>query len=114
MIGDLQAKQKELEEGYITETFKIDNEASELYKNDPVAAAEYLTDYSVNAGDKTVKEWKELYKFLFTKYMDGNVKVKQPVPKGYNRVNPKISQPGYGDAWNRFVAKTTGDRYKEK
>jgi len=114
MIGDLQAKQKELEEGYISETLKIDNEASELYKNDPVAAAEYLTDYSVNAGDKTVKEWKELYKFLFTKYMDGNVKVKQPVPKGYNRVNPKISQPGYGDAWNRFVAKTTGDRYKEK
>jgi dipeptidase len=114
MIGDLQAKQKELEDGYLAETAKIDKEASELYIHDPVAAVQYLTDYSVNAGDKTVKEWKELYKFLFTKYMDGNVKIKQPVPAGYNRVNPKVSQPGYGDAWNRFVAKTTGDRYKEK
>jgi dipeptidase len=114
LIGDLQAKQKELEDGYLTETAKVDEEASGLYLNDPVAAVQYLTDYSVNAGDKTVKEWKELYRFLFTKYMDGNVKEKQPLPAGYNRVNPKLSQPGYGDAWNRFVAKTTGDRYKEK
>jgi len=114
MIGDLQAKQKELEDGFLAQTAKIDKEASELYANDPVAAVQYLTDYSVNAGDKTVAEWKDLYKFLFTKYMDGNVKAKQAVPAGYNRVNPKLSQPGYSDAWNRFVAKTTGDRYREK
>lgn len=114
MIGDLQSKQKELEDGYIAQTEKIDSEAFGLYRNDPVAAVQYLTDYSVNSGNKTVDEWKDLYKFLFTKYMDGNVKVKQPVPQGYIWVSPKVSQPGYGDAWNRFVAKTTGDRYKEK
>jgi len=114
MIGDLQSKQKELEDGYIAQTEKIDSEAFGLYKNDPVAAVQYLTDYSVNSGNKTVHEWKDLYKFLFTKYMDGNVKVKQPVPQGYIWVSPKVSQPGYGDAWNRFVAKTTGERYKEK
>ena len=114
MIGDLQSKQKELEDGYIAQTEKIDSEAFGLYKNDPVAAVQYLTDYSVNSGNKTVDEWKDLYKFLFTKYMDGNVKVKQPVPQGYIWVSPKVSQPGYGDAWNRFVAKTTGERYKEK
>lgn len=114
MIGDLQSKQKELEDGYIAQTAKIDSEAFDLYKNDPVAAVQYLTDYSVNSGNKTVDEWKDLYKFLFTKYMDGNVKVKQPLPQGYIWVSPKVSQPGYGDAWNRFVAKTTGDRYKEK
>ena len=34
-------------------------------------------------------QWKELYKFLFTKYVDGNVKEKQPVPKGYKYVNSK-------------------------
>jgi len=114
LIGDLQARQKELEDGYINETKYIDKEASELYKNDQAASVQYLTDYSVNAGNNTVKQWKELYKFLFTKYLDGNIKVKQPVPKGYNRVNPKLSQPGYGGAWNRFIVKNTGDKFREK
>jgi dipeptidase len=114
LLGDLQTKQKELEEGYQNETVNVDKTASDLYKNDQAAAVQYLTDYSVNAGDKTVKEWKELYKFLFTKYVDGNVKVKQTVPAGYNRVNPKLNQPGYGDDWNRMIIKLTGDKFKEK
>jgi dipeptidase len=114
LIGDLQSKQKQLEEGYITETVNIDKEAAGLYKNDQVAAVKYLTDYSVKAGNNTVSQWKDLYKFLFTKYLDGNVKEKQAVPKGYNRVNAKLSQPGYGDDWNRFIVKTTGDKFREK
>ena len=113
MIGDLQAKQKELENGYIFETSVIDKEVAALYANDQPAAVQYLTDYSVNSGEKTVAVWKDLYKFLFTKYMDGNVKVKQPLPNGYRMVNPKVTQPGYGEEWNRWVVKSTGDRYKE-
>jgi hypothetical protein len=114
MIGDIQAKQNELEQKYFRETVEIDKEASLLYKNDAAAAASYLTDYSVLAGNSTVKEWKDLYKFLFTKYMDGNVKERKAVPSGYKYVTPKISQPGYSEDWNRFVAKTTGDRYRMK
>jgi dipeptidase len=113
LLGDLQSKQKELEDKYLTETVAIDKEAAELYSNDQAAAVQYITDYSVNSGNNTVKEWKDLYKFLFTKYIDGNVKTKQPVPKGYNRVNAKLSQPGYGDEWNRFIIKNTGDKFKE-
>jgi len=113
MIGEIQSKQKELEEGYISETSKIDLEAAALYANDQAAAVQYITDYSVKAGEKTVTEWRNLYKFLFTKYMDGNVKVKQPLPQGNKMVNPKVTQPGYGENWNRWVVKSTGDRYKE-
>jgi dipeptidase len=113
LLGDLQAKQKELEDKYLAETAAIDKDAASLYASDQAAAVQYITDYSVAAGNGTVKEWKELYKFLFTKYVDGNVKVKQPVPKGYNRVNAKLSQPGYGDEWNRFIVKNTGDKFKE-
>jgi hypothetical protein len=98
----------------MTESVNIDKEASDLFKDDQAAAVKYLTDYSVNAGNHTVAEWKDLYKFLFTKYVDGNVKVKQAVPKGYKMMNPKLSQPGYGDEWNRFIVKNTGDRFKEK
>jgi len=112
LIGDLQAKQKELEDRYLAETAEVDKEAAGLYANDQAAAVQHITDYSVKTGNGTVKEWKDLYRFLFTKYVDGNVKVKQAVPKGYNRVNPKLTQPGYGDDWNRMVAKSTGDKFK--
>jgi dipeptidase len=114
LIDDLQSKQKELENGYLNETQQIDKEAAELFKNDQAAAVKYVTDYSVKSGENTVAQWKELYKFLFLKYVDGNVKTKQAVPKGYKMVNPKLSQPGYGDEWNRFIIKNTGDKFKEK
>jgi dipeptidase len=114
LIGDLQSKQKSLEDAYYTETQQIDKDASELYKNDQAAAVKFLTDYSVKTGDNTVTEWKSLYKFLFTKYMDGNVKTKRSVPNGYKMMNPSLSQPGYGDEWNRFIIKNTGDKFREK
>jgi len=113
ILPDLQAKQKELEDKFLTETAAIDKEASDLYAADQAAAVQYVTDYSVTTGNNTVKEWKGLYRFLFTKFVDGNVKVKQDIPKGYNRVNAKLTQPGYGDDWNRFFVKSTGDKFRE-
>jgi dipeptidase len=114
LIGDLQKKQTELEEGYFKETTDIDKAAAELYKKNPSDAVKYLTAYSVKSGNNTVMQWKELYKFLFTKFVDGNVKEKQAVPKGYNRVNPKLSQPGYSEEWYRTIVKSTGDKFREK
>lgn len=114
LIDDLQKKQNELEDGYMNKTAEVDKTAEALYKKNPADAVKYLTDYSVKAGNKTVSEWKGLYAFLFTKYMDGNVKEKQPVPKGYKYVIPKLTQPGYSEEWNRTIAKSTGDKLKVK
>ncbi len=114
LIDELQAKQRELEDGYIVKTAEIDKSAETLYKKSPEKAVELLTDFSVKAGNGTVMEWKELYKFLFTKYVDGNVKTKQAVPKGYKMMNPKVSQPGYSEEWYKAIAGSTGDKLKEK
>lgn len=114
MIGELQKKQAELENGFIDEIVNIDKTAEALYNKKPSKAVKYLTEYSVKAGNNTVMQWKELYKFLFTKYVDGNVKEKQPVPPGYKYVAPKISQPGYGEEWYKVIVNSTGDKFKEK
>jgi dipeptidase len=114
LIGDLQKKQSALEDGYIAETAKVDKSAESLYKKSPAEAVKYLTDFSVKSGNNTVKQWKDLYRFLFTKYVDGNVKESLPLPKGYKYVVPKLTQPGYGEEWNRIIVKETGDKYKEK
>lgn len=114
LIGDLQKKQSELEDGYMAETVNIDKSAEALYKKSPAEAVKYLTDYSIKSGNNTVKQWKKLYQFLFVKYVDGNVKEVQTVPKGYKYMVPKLSQPGYGDEWNRIIVKNTGDKFREK
>ncbi|MBW6502177.1 MAG: C69 family dipeptidase [Bacteroidales bacterium] len=114
MIEDFHNKQNELEDGYINEIHEIDRTAAELYKKKPARAIKYLTEYSVNAGNNTVREWQEFYRFLFTKYVDGNIKEKQPVPPGYKYVTPKVSQPGYGEEWLRRISEDAGYRLKAK
>ncbi len=114
MIGEIQKKQSELEDGYMSEITNVDKTAEELYKKSPKKAVEYLTGYSVNAGNNTVSQWKSFYHFLFTKYVDGNVKEKRQVPAGYKYVTPKVSQPGYSEEWYRAIVKDAGWRLKEK
>lgn len=114
MIGEIQAKQDELENAYIAELQNTDRAAEALYSKSPKKAVKYITDYSVDAGNKTVAQWKEFYKFLFTKYVDGNVKEKRPVPAGYKYYTPKVSQPGYNEEWYRAIVKDAGWRLKEK
>ncbi|MDX9772163.1 MAG: C69 family dipeptidase [Bacteroidales bacterium] len=116
MTPDLQAKQKELEKKYISETAEIDTRAAELYRstarNDAKKGTELITSYSVNAGDNTVREWRELYKYLFTRYMDGNVKTRKDVPEGYRYVAPDLKQPGYPQDWLMRIVLDNGDNLK--
>ncbi len=115
LIGELQNKQSELEAGYINETRTvIDTHAASLYKKNPVKAIKYITDYSVNAGNNTLSQWKEFYRFLFTKYVDGNVKEKRPVPEGYKYYTPSVSQPGYSEDWYRVIVRDAGEKLRER
>jgi len=113
LLDELQNKQKELEDTFISYTRTvIDTHAASLYRKNPKKAIKYLTEYSVNAGNNTVASWKDFYRFLFVKYLDGNVKEKRPVPKGYKYYAPSVSQPGYGDEWYRIIVKHAGDKLR--
>jgi dipeptidase len=107
IIPDIQKVQKKLEDKYISFIPAIDKMALELYAKDRAQAIEFLTDYSVSQGENTVKEWKNLYAFLFTKFMDGNIKEKDG-----NKQNPKLMQPGYSEDFYRRVIQSTGDKFK--
>ncbi len=109
IIPEIRHVQFELESKFISNTPAIDKAAQELYKTDKLLALQFITDYSVNQGNNTVKRWKELYKYLFTKYMDGNIKEKVP-----GKLNPKLEQPGYGEEWYRRIVNETGEHFKMK
>ncbi len=116
MTPDLQAKQKELEQKYINETAEIDARAAELFGSNASGAAkkanELITNYSVNAGNNTVKEWRELYKHLFTKYMDGNIKTRRELPDNHKYIPPQVQQPGYPQDWLMRIVLDAGNKLK--
>jgi len=104
MINDIRIVQAELESSFIAETCDIDRNAVALYKNDPILARKYITDYSVKAGDDTTKRWMKLGESLLFKYLDGNVKDK----------GGKVTHPGYPKEWYKHIVKNTGDHFKVK
>jgi len=107
IIPDVQAVQQELETRFLTFTPAIDKAAAELCQSNRQFAVEFLTDYSVKQGDDTARRWRELYRQLFIKYMDGNVKSPDPP----NR-NPKVEWPGYGESWYRTIVTEKGEHFR--
>lgn len=107
IIPEIRKVQKELETNFIASIPNIDKEAKNYYSKDPQKAREILTNFSVSQGNMTVKRWKELYKYLFVKYMDGNIKTKDP-----HHRNPIVNQPGYSNQWYKKIAADTGDKLK--
>ena len=102
-------KQKELEDMYVAEVAEIDSKAKSLKKDEEVLAL--LTEYSKEAGANTLTEWKHLYQFLFTRFMDGNIKSPVAVPDGYLYTTPALEQPGYSDEWYKKVVDETEDKF---
>jgi len=109
---DVEKVQNELEKQFIEFTPAVDSGAKALYAKNPGRAVDYLTAYSNSMAAKTFKTWKNLYHFLFMKYMDGNIKTKSPEKKGYKFVNPQLKQPGYSKDWYKLIIEKTGDQFK--
>lgn len=107
MIPEIRSLQKELEMNYINNTAEIDQKALELYNQNPEEAVKFLTEYSVSKGQMTFTVWKDFYKTLFTKFMDGNIKVSVPDQKF-----PKVSQPGYSPEFYKEIVKQAGERFR--
>jgi dipeptidase len=111
---EIDSVQQDLEREYINLSSSIDKQAAELYKKDVKLARQLVTDFSVKQGNNTFNKWKELYIYLFTKYMDGNIKTKKALPSNYKYVNPTVKQPGYSNDFYRAIIDQTKDHLKVK
>ena len=114
MYPEIAAVQKELHLEFVAGVKENDAKLAELYKTDPKKAVDVMNSYSDYAAVKTHKRWTELYAYLFTKYMDGNVKTKVDVPEGYKYHAPDLKQPPLPEEWYRRIAKETGDKLKSQ
>jgi dipeptidase len=102
MIKDVQIVQRELEGKFMADQANVEELALKLYNESPQLAIDYLTEYSVNLGNSTVKRWKKLGEFLIYKYLDGNVKDELG----------KVQHPGYPKSWYRKIVDETGNHFK--
>ncbi len=102
---EIDSLQHLIEKQNIQKVMAIDKGAQALYKIDKKLAVDFVTDFSVNTADALTYRWKDFYKYLFMKYMDGNVKT---INKGHQ--NPNLTQPGYGEDFYRKIVKDTKDK----
>ncbi len=109
---EIEKVQNRFETDFIALTPAVDAGAEALLKTDKDAAVAYLTSYSNSVGADVFNTWKNLYKYLFVKYMDGNIKTAREIPEGYNYYTPKVSQPGYGEDTYKLIIEKTGDQFK--
>jgi dipeptidase len=117
IFPEILRQQQKLENKFLASNEAISEAAARLYRTDRELGIEFVTDYSVDQMEKTVASWKELYRFLFTKFMDGNIKQTTEdgrfVDNGEGKNIPaKPDQPGYGEDWYRKIRQTTGDHFK--
>jgi len=102
MIEDIRKVQRELEGRFVAEQAGTEQAALKLYRESPQLAIDYLTRYSVERGDATVKRWRLLGEALIVKYLDGNVRDEAD----------KVTHPGYPKSWYRKIAEETGDHFR--
>ena len=115
MIPDVLKVQKKLEDKFVAFTPSIDMAAQNLWiagkKNETL---QFLSDYSVSQANEMTSEWKKLSRFLFVKFMDGNIKKEKD--GGFERTEtgmpPSPNQPGYPEWWKKIIVDGTGDHLK--
>jgi dipeptidase len=112
MSADAQKVQKKLETRYISQTDSVDAEALKLSEKDPALARDFLSSYSGEMAQNTFTQWKSLSEYLLVKYIDGNIKKEKDGKFERNKWgNPVMPlQPGYSDAWKKYVIEDTGDK----
>jgi dipeptidase len=114
VLPDIQKAQKKLEEEMRNASRATDKAALELYAKDPALARNVLTDFSVTMGERTLSTWKDLYRFLMVKHLDGNRKKEQDgvfLLNEYKRY-PLVEHPEYPEWWRKLIIDGTGERFK--
>jgi len=105
IIKDIQAVQKEFEDGFFAMQPAVEKTAAELEKTDSTLAVKYLSDYSYTHAELVVVRWKELLNYIIAKYNDGYINDGSEGgrhPKGV----------GYGSEWLKRVLKEQPEYYK--
>ena len=72
MIKEIKEVQNKIETNELNEQQAVDEEAWELYREDPELAREFLTDYCIDNANTVLDTWRELAYYLIVRYSPGS------------------------------------------
>ncbi|MCK4966483.1 C69 family dipeptidase, partial [bacterium] len=72
MIKEIKEVQNKIETNELNEQQAVDEEAWELYREDPDLAREFLTDYCIDNANTVLDTWRELAYHLIVRYSPGS------------------------------------------
>jgi dipeptidase len=104
MVNDVFKVRYELEGKFLARQKEVEDKALALSKISKRDAIDYLTDYSNEMADVTIKRWKKLGEHLIQKYIDGVIK---------DELNKPINA-GYPEDFKRTLVDNEGDKIKMK
>ena len=112
---EIELYQQELENKFIKESVSTDKKALEIYNSNKAEGLNFITQFSVNTGNQLVSDWMQFFRYLFMKYVDGNMKKtadRKLLDNGNGKgIPPKPGHPGYGKNWERKIVENTGTRF---
>ena len=112
MIPDVRRVQSALEDKFAADVALVDSKAAAIAKGNHNDAVEFLTNFSANTAQHGTQAYQDLAKYLFVKYLDGNVKKEKDGKFERNAAGNPV-QPVFGgytqDYYNTVVA-GSGDR----
>lgn len=116
MFPDLLNARKALEDEFEEMQLEIEKIAYTLYQNDPEAAKDRLTKYSLGAAGHMMDVWTKLFSFIVVKHND---MVLKPEENGVFKrsefgLGDHVTRPGYPVEYWRKIVQESGDKYLMK
>ena len=109
IYGDMYNEIISRESAFTTQIESLDKVAAAMYTKDGASAAiEFTTAFSVEAGNKLVKDWVSYFGQLFVKYRDGYVITEN---EASTNCGCSTANQAYPSAWYDRIAKDTGGHY---
>jgi len=114
MFGSVKEVRDSLEASYFAAQGAVEQEAQQLYANNPSKAVEYLTSYSSEKAQQMLARWKQLATYLIVKYNDMAVKPEKNgrFERTKTGLGAHVQRPGFPDNTAREIIKATGTRYE--
>lgn len=109
---EIETKQNELYKEFLSDLKTFDEKWKNVKSPDEILIA--VNQFSDKQANKFQSEWTKLFGYLFTKYMDGNIKTAKELPAGYKYTTPKVEQPLFPEWYYKKIVESNGENLKAK
>ena len=113
VIDDMRKVQNTLESSIYEQSKSVEAEALAAMENSPRYAKKILNDFTCDAAETALAEWKKFGEFIIVKYNDFVVKPEENgrFKRSSTGIGATVKRPGYPEMYRKQIVEQTGDKY---